>query len=235
MSLTRALARALSGHGDQGSLRARLRRRRIAPLMAMVAGIHAQKGSVQILDVGGTATYWGILPEGFLDRHDVYVTVVNVPGSALPADAGRFRYRVADGCDLHMFAENSFDIAHANSVIEHVGDWPRMQAFAGEISRVAPCYLVQTPNYWFPLEPHCMTPFFHWLPKPLRVWMVMRHALGHWQRAHSVDAAVRTVDSARLLDRRQFAALFPGARILTERFLGLPKSLVAVRDTAASC
>jgi hypothetical protein len=37
------------------------------------------------------------------------------------------------------------------------------------------------------------------------------------------------VDSIQLLDRRQMRALFPDGAVTTERYLGLPKSLIAIR------
>lgn len=114
-------------------------------------------------------------------------------------------------------------------MVEHVGDWKRMVQFADELSRVSQKYFVQTPNYWFPIEPHCMTPFFHWLPKPIRIWFVSCFHLGHWGMATSIDAAVRTVESARLLNKKMFQELFNDAQILTERFYGLPKSFIALK------
>jgi hypothetical protein len=93
---------------------------------------------------------------------------------------------------------------------------------------VAESHFVQTPNYWFPVEPHCMTPFFHWLPKPLRIRLVMAFALGHWKRADTVDQAMRFVEGSRLLNRRMFEYLFEGDEIITERFFLLPKSFIAV-------
>jgi hypothetical protein len=144
-------------------------------------------------------------------------------------DDGRFSFLAGDGCDLSCIADNGFDIAHSNSVIEHVGDWERMVRFAREMARIAPRYFVQTPNYWFPLEPHCMTPFFHWLPRPLRVWLVLHFDLGHWRKAESVDAAVRICESARLLSRRMVRSLFADGHVMTERLLLLPKSFVVVR------
>ena len=47
-----------------------------------------------------------------------------------------------------------------------------------------------------------MTPFFHWLPKPLRVSLLLRFNLGNHRRAHNVDGAVRAIESTRLLDER---------------------------------
>jgi hypothetical protein len=183
---------------------------------------------VRILDVGGVREYWNIIPAGFLHEHRVEVTLVN-PGRDGRGHEEGFRFVEGDGCDLSMFGEGSFDIAHSNSVIEHVGDWEHVRRFAAELRRVAPRYFVQTPNFWFPIEPHCMTPFFHWLPKPTRIWLVRRFALGHWPRAATLDSAMRIEAEARLLNRKMMAHLFPDAEIHTEWFLLMPKSLVAIK------
>jgi len=135
-----------------------------------------------------------------------------------------------DACNLDKIADNHYDIAFSNSVIEHVGMWSDMKAMAREVRRVSRRYLVQTPYYWFPIEPHARAPFLHWLPEPLAYRIVMNFKCGFWTKAQTVDDAVSTVQSARLLDRRQFQALFPDAEMRLERFIGLTKSLIAVRD-----
>ncbi len=154
---------------------------------------------------------------------------MNVPGSSLPANHGRFEFCHADGCNLSEIQDNSFHIAHSNSVIEHVGDWSRMVLFSKELKRIAPRYFIQTPNYWFPIEPHCMTPFFHWLPKPIRILLVMKFSLGNWIKASTVDGAVRKIEGVRLLNRKMFCELFDDAQIETEKFAFMPKSFVALR------
>ena len=75
-----------------------------------------------------------------------------------------------------------------------------------------------------------MVPFFHWLPKPVRIWLVQKLALGHFNKAPTVDKAVRTVESVRLLDKAMFHSLFDDSSIITERVLLLPKSNIAVRS-----
>jgi hypothetical protein len=104
-----------------------------------------------------------------------------------------------------------------------------MKRFAAETRRLGRHYFIQTPHFWFPYEPHFLCPFFHWLPKPVRVNLVMRFALGPGGRMTDLSDAVEYVESARLLNRRMFAALFPDADISIERFWLLPKSMVAVR------
>ena len=208
----------------------RIRRRRIEPLLRLIEASHRRYGRARVLDLGGTEEYWSLLPEGFLEAHGAEVTVLNVPGAVTPAAGGPFRFVEGDACSLPQYADGAFDVVHSNSVLEHVGDWARMEAFAREVRRLAPSYFVQTPNFWFPVEPHWMAPVFHWLPRPMRVGMFLRFQLGHARRCDTVGEAVRMVEHARLLDRRMFQCLFPDATHITERVLGLPKSLIAVRE-----
>lgn len=196
MSLTKSLANKISNYGSQKSLGSRFRARRIAPLFQFIETVSQEHGCVNIIDVGGTKTYWGIISRQYLEEHNVKITIINLPGTILPSDSGPFKFVHADGCNLSDFDNNSFHIAHSNSVIEHVGDWERMVQFSTEFRRVARKYFIQTPSYWFPIEPHFMIPFFHWLPKPIRVWLILNFSLGHWKKATSVDNAVRIVESA---------------------------------------
>jgi hypothetical protein len=146
-------------------------------------------------------------------------------------DADIFRYADADARDL-PYPDNSFDIAHSNSVIEHVGDWDSQVRFAREVARVAPGYFVQTPNYWFPWEPHFGTVGFQFLPMPLQISLLMARPRGFYQRAATVDAAVRSIETCQLLDARRFRALFADGELVREKFLGLTKSLMAIRRPA---
>jgi hypothetical protein len=229
MLSTRWIAEAIADYAHSESVGSRLRARRIVPLLDMIRESWERTGSVAIIDVGGTEEYWRIVPPGYLDAHNVSVTLVNLSGRCALPTCRRFTVVEGDGCDLSLFGDCSFDIAHSNSVVEHVGDWERMVSFAREIARVAPTYFVQTPYYWFPIEPHSMTPFLHWLPRTARVWLVLHLELGHWPRAETHAEALRTVDSARLLTRRAVRALFAADEIKTERFWFLPKSLIALK------
>jgi glycosyltransferase involved in cell wall biosynthesis len=221
------MSRRLTDYDNPRALGTRLRTRRIAPLVRMIDEVYANHGHVNILDVGGTQRYWKILPASYLASHRVSITLLNTePSSQEPV--AHFSAVCADACDLSQYADGAFHIVHSNSVIEHVGDPQRVERFAHELARVGERYFVQTPDFWCPLEPHCMTPFFHWLPRWLRVWLVRHVTLGHWPRAASAEDAESIVDSARLLSQRQVRALFPNARIIRERVLGLPKSLIAV-------
>lgn len=224
------LAEKIGDYDNPNSLGSRFRRRRAAPLRQMIRQIAAERGTVRILDVGGREVYWtGIFPLAFLIDHRVQISLLNRPHEVLtPAHPDLFAAEPGDGCALHH-ADNSFDICHSNSVIEHVGNWQRKTDFAREVARVAPHYFHQTPNYWFPWEPHFGTPLFHWLPEPLRLAIVMRRKLGWNDRARTVAEGMETLESAVLLNKRMMAALFPEAKIHAERLLGMTKSFVAIR------
>ena len=229
MALTRRLAEQAFDYKRKDAVGARFRQKRVQGLLELIDAAHAEKGHVDLLDVGGTRDYWNIVDADYLEARDVRITLVNLPGDHASVSGGRFTFVPGDACRLAEFADRSFDVAHSNSVVEHVGDWAKMTAYAKEIARVADRYFVQTPNFWFPIEPHAMTPLLHWLPKPMRVSLLMRMGLGHWHRQTDVASAVRRVDSARLLSSRMFAALFPGAEIHAERIGPLTKSWIAVR------
>ena len=225
----RKLAKKLVVYENADSVGSKFRARRIEPFLAMLDAAYKENGRVKIIDMGGTRTYWNILSEEILSKYNVHITLVNLPGSVPQKDDERFAYIEGDCRDLSFINNNAFHIAHSNSVIEHVGDWESMSKFAQEVARVAPAYFVQTPNFWFPVEPHCMTPFFHWLPRQARIFLIRKLNVGNWSRQNSVDSAVRTIDSAQLLNKSMFAELFKDASQLTEKFLLMPKSLIAVR------
>ena len=117
------LAAWLSNYQNKNSIGSRLRARRAGPLVAMIRTTHARYGHVNIIDVGGTKTYWNIIPESLIEDNKVTITLVNLPGSKTPPDDGAFRFVEGDGCDLSHYRDGQFHIAHSNSVIEHVGDW----------------------------------------------------------------------------------------------------------------
>jgi hypothetical protein len=229
MSVTGTLAKVLTNYDSQKSLASRLRAKRIAVFLKIIEDVHNEYGYVNIIDIGGTEAYWNMVPMQYFDKHNVRITIVNLPRYTTQKDHGLFKFRAADACDLSTFRDKSFHIAHSNSVVEHVGDWGRMIQFANELSRVSQKYFVQTPNYWFPIEPHCLTPFFHWLPKRIKIWLVSHFQLGHWRRAATLEDAARLVESARLLKKKMLQDLFMDAEIVTERFLWLHKSFIAVK------
>ncbi len=120
----------------------------------------------------------------------------------------------ADAAEGLPFADREFDLVYCSSVIEHVAP-ARREAFAAELRRVGRGFYVQTPAYSFPIEPHALLPFAHWLPVALRRPYWRLGAAGSWEEIS-------------LLRRREVEALF-GVPARPERFCGLVKSWVCVR------
>lgn len=221
----------LTNYNNPESLGSRMRARRLAPLVELIVKIHEKKGAVSILDVGGRETYWKCIDPEFLKSHGVRITILNLPCDLVGQDSDLFKYAVGNACDMGEFADNSFDIVHSNSVIEHVGMWDKVKAFARETRRVAPNLFIQTPYYWFPVEPHFVKLAHHWLPKSWRVSMWMTFKMGERGRAANIDEAMyKFDDEPYLLDLKMFRFLFPDCEIIKERFYFFTKSLVAFRQ-----
>ncbi len=199
----------------------RFRTRRMRRFLASF-GVTKQ---TRVLDVGGTPLNW------LLADTKPAVTLVNMPRGLEPAPPG-FHTVAASGCEL-PFPDRSFDILFSNSVIEHVRSAGERARFAEEVRRVGRSYCVQTPNRWFPVEPHLCTPFLHFLPRGVQAWIVRRITVWDWLERPSPDRREWYVghylNEVRLLTASELRALFPDAQILRERFLGLTKSLIAVR------
>ena len=177
----------------------------------------------RILDVGGTAGFWRRM--GFHDE-DVDIVLVNTEAPASPD--GRFHFVQGDARDMSEFADGTFDVVFSNSVIEHVGDFDDQRRMAEEVRRVGRRWFVQTPNRYFPVEPHFLVPGFQFLPIEARARLLTRFDLGWIPRQPDLAAARERVQEIRLLTRSEMERLFPECRIHTERVLGLAKSFVAV-------
>jgi len=202
----------------------RFRRRRMKRFFAIMN----PSPQARVLDIGGTGQTWLDESENESQHKSQNsarfpITLVNIRSDGR-IEGGRFTAVEADGKAL-PFADNTFDIAFSNSVIEHVGTWEDQRAFALEAQRVARKLWIQTPARSFPIEAHLLAPYIQYLPKPLQ------HRLAPWTPRGWMTPEVvhEIVDEVRLLTYREVQQLFPECRILRERFLGLTKSYIAVR------
>jgi hypothetical protein len=191
-------------------------------------------GTFRILDIGGRPEYWQRVGMGFIEANDITITCVNYMESEL--DANRFSHpaissAVGDGRAL-PYQPGDFHFVHSNSVIEHVGGFADKARFAAEVARLAQAYYVQTPYFWFPIDPHWPRfPFFHWLPMSWRYRLLLRYKLGFAGPYRDMAHAIADLEGTVLLDLAQMRSLFPGGRIRLERFVGLPKSVIVERRT----
>ena len=196
------------------------RRRRMKKFFALLA----PAANARVLDIGGAPNTWGV-ESNYGPAFPV--TLYNVQFSP-EAQAARFTAVQGDAAAL-PFADKSFDIAFSNSVIEHMGTWERQQAFAREARRVAGKLWIQTPARSFPVDPHLLAPFIHFLPKGMQRLLVRRFTPWGLMTKPTPEQVDGLLAEIRLLNYRELKQLFPDCRILKERLLGLTKSYVAVR------
>jgi hypothetical protein len=175
-----------------------------------------------VIDLGGRVEMWS--ETGFAQ----HTTIVNVEPSPQNVPA-TFTYLQGDAKNTAS-SEREFDLAFSNSAIEHVGSFDDQKRFADEMLRVGRRIYCQTPNKWFPVEPHFLGLCVHWLPKKWFNHFVDRYLTLHgWRYRPDHEASAALINSIRLLTRSELAQLFPGCKIKTERFIGMPKSFVAWR------
>lgn len=179
----------------------------------------------RVLDIGGGSSFWDLaLSEGFqLPR----VTVLNIRPAG--DQARNYLEWIIGDARATQFKDDSFDVVFSNSLVEHLGDWTSQRHFAEEVRRLAPCYFVQTPDKLCPMEPHFVTPFVHWLPKNARRRMIRNFTIWGISARPSQSYCDSICEEISLLSKKEMHTLFPDSQIIPERFLGLPKSIIAVR------
>lgn len=180
--------------------------------------------SARVLDVGGYWYNWG-----YFHIDGPIVCLNSDPAHTTQNMPDRFSYVLGDARDLD-FGDDAFEIGYSNSVIEHVGGFDDQRRFANEIQRVCRYLFVQTPSRWFVLEPHLLTPFFHYLPRWIQYRCVRWCTVWGWVTRPSREEGAAFLDSIRLLTYREMAELFPDCEIYRERVaFFFVKSFVAIK------
>jgi hypothetical protein len=136
-----------------------------------------------------------------------------------------------DACDPpEELAGCRFDLVYSNSVIEHLGGHHRRRAFAHHVRVLAKHHWVQTPNRWFPVEPHWLFPGFQYLPTRARAGVTRVWPIGAFtERRASLRQRMGDAMDVELLSASELQWYFEDSRIIRERVAGLPKSLIAIR------
>jgi hypothetical protein len=190
--------------------------------MARFLRIVQPKPTDLVLDVGVTDSAWR--SGNFLESHYQWPErITAVAPVIMPTFERTFpevRFVVADGRSL-PFEADAFDIGFSNAVIEHVGSRADQKRFVEEMVRTCRTVFIATPNAGFPLDPHTLLPFVHWLPRRVRHPLLRWSGNGHW----ASEAALNPLNAATL------GSLFPpgcDVRIDKQRVLGLTTVLVAI-------
>jgi hypothetical protein len=180
------------------------------------------KPPVKILDIGGTSDYWQQM--NFIPNDTYRITLYN-NAAELNFSKG-FTYLKGDANKLSDIPDKSYDIVHSNSLIEHLGSFDIQMKFAKEVKRIGKAYYIQTPNFYFPFEPHFLVPFFQFFPESLKIFLLTKFNLG-WYKQQSTDEAKQTIKSINLLKKKELIRIFPESRIFSEKIFFLTKSFIA--------
>ena len=192
----------------------RARKKRVQMFIASIA----LNPHDRVLDLGGSVDTWAMIDI------PLNVTILNLPGHTHRKSAARHNisYVEGDACDVKEFSRGDFDVIFSNSVIEHVGPKDRQLAFAQQVLKFETRYWIQTPAIWFPIEAHCGMPFWWFYPQSWR-----QHFIRKWR--DDLPDWTEMVEHTRCLKHGDLVAMFPEAKITTERLLGIPKSYIAWR------
>jgi hypothetical protein len=195
-----------------------LRQRRWRRLLDQVPDL----AQMRVLDLGGTTVFWTRAP---VRPRSVTLINLNDPGEGLPW----VRPITGDAADAAaLVGDETFDLVFSNSLIEHLGGHHQRLRFSEVVRSMAPRYVIQTPYRFFPVEPHWLFPGMQFLPTRVRSWLAPRWPLGFTYKWPEAQATNETM-SIDLLSLTEMRAYFPDARVLWERFAGLPKSMTAIR------
>lgn len=180
---------------------------------------------MRVLDLGGTPDFWRAVP-----IRPAYVTTLNLDDKYDPQETW-LDHVVADACDLTSLEScaGDYNLVVSNSLIEHVGGYQRRRELAHVVMAAAPAHWVQTPDRYFPIEPHYLAPGFQFLPVRARAAAVQHWPLGH-ERVHTRAAALAQVLTIDLISATELRHLFPASEIWHERLGVLSKSIVAVKS-----
>lgn len=202
------------------SLNQKFREKRFAFFKGLLDKVSSDK-PIRILDIGGTESYWERMK--FLDNDQIHITLLNL--FAKEVKNKNFTSVVGDACSLPQYSDGQFDIVYSNSVIEHLFTKDNQKRMANEVRRIGKNYYIQTPNYYFPIEPHSLFPFFQFLPKAVRVALTRNFSFGNYKRSDTKEKAIRRVDEVKLLTTKEMKTLFPEGEVYKEKFMGMTKSI----------
>ena len=182
--------------------------------------------SMRVLDLGGTLRMWEAAPV-----RPKHVTIVNLDPRLDGATSDWYDVRNGDACapDDDLLGR-AYDLVYSNSLIEHVGGHAKRQQLAAVVRDAAPKHWVQTPYRYFPLEPHWLVPGMQFLPLAARSSIARRWPFGPASRNTPTHNLVSEVAYVELVSITGMRSYFPDSQIWIERFAGLPKSLVAIKD-----
>ncbi len=232
--------KTLADNTRSNSVSNKFRRKRFKFFLEFIKDIERP---VKILDLGGTVNFWSQLEYADSDEFDI--TIVNIEEDPLLFPpllnhAGtsfikrelknEIKFIKADAADLSRFKSNDFDIIFSNSLIEHIGSYAEQKKFAEEIMRTGKKYFIQTPNYYFPFEPHFLFPCFQFFPQTIQIFLLTNFKMGWFQKCSSANEAKLLLNSINLLKKKTLIRFFTNGKLYKEKILFFTKSFIIYKS-----
>ena len=197
------------------------RKRRMRRFLEYLHGLNKEK--IYILDLGGTTFFWEQL--GLANSEKIEIALLNLAPQT--TTFRNMKFVAGDVANLNTYPHGPFDIIFSNSVIEHLFTYENQQKMASNILNAGAKVFIQTPNFYFPIEPHFMFPCFHFFSKQFRIFLLRNFSLGSYTKMPDNQSAEIAVDEITLLRPRQMAELFPTLKIGYEKLFFMNKSIIA--------
>ncbi len=196
-------------------------------------------GRIRLIDLGGTVKFWE--DWGLAKQPRLEVTIVNdhhidKNHEHDPLSLPNIHRLQADVLSLSAADLAQYDVIFSNSLIEHLPSPEAQRQLAQAIIDSGRPYFLQTPNKTSPVDPHFprpYVPFFAAYPRSLQARLLSWSALGSGSAAPSYQAALERLSNYHPLTTRGVRQLFPQARIVMERPMGVPMSIIAMSDARA--
>lgn len=205
-----------------GSLANKFRKKRFLYFLDIV---EKMKKPVKVIDLGGTENFWEQM--GIAGNNDFIITLLNLNIE----ETSYYNIKPLKGDVLELSPSDlaQHDVIFSNSLIEHIPSYIEQKKFAEMVLACNKPYYIQTPNFYFPFEPHFLFPCFQFFPYSLRKFLVMNFNMGWYRKCSSDEEANKLINSIRLLKRKELLEIFPECKLIKEKFIFITKSFILTR------
>lgn len=206
---------------NENSISSRQRKKRFEFFLKYCSELHKP---LKILDLGGSDYYWQSL--NFTDNENYKIEILNIENQNTE-NFKNISFLKKDVRDLSFIKDKEYDLIYSNSLIEHLNNFDEQKKLAKEIQRTGKKYFIQTPNYYFPVEPHFLFPFFQFLSVDMKTKLISNFNLGWFEKQTDIVKARELANSIKLLKEKELKEIFPGCKIYKEKYFSLNKSFIA--------
>ncbi|MEK6910988.1 MAG: hypothetical protein AABW82_04410 [Nanoarchaeota archaeon] len=204
---------------NKNSISSNFRKRRFEIFLRLIKNI---KKPVRIIDIGGKYIFW----KNMDFPKDKYTRIIMLNLEEENLSDPRFKNEIGDATNITGYNKYKANFVFSNSLIEHLSTFENQKRMAQQVISLKLPYYIQTPNKYFPIEPHTLIPFFQFMPMTLRLFLAKNLNFYFYNKEKNTLIIEERAREIRLLTKKELKELFPEAQIYEEKFLGLTKSFI---------